>query len=195
MHFGFSAAAGASWSPSAAPPQPKVGRDLVAPSKGTQPLGMLGALSLSKRRRPYTRFGDRQHHSRNTVRLHESSQAPEDQAEPQSNPIHFPGNIGAHLSIDGGASGMGGSPAPRPCALARVHGPDPAFARGNGGQVACATLLASRARARRHRQSGDAPSPGSIGGLAPRKPPSPRGEDRVNPSPRKPGATQRRFSY
>jgi hypothetical protein len=56
--------------------------------------GMLGALSLSKRRRPYTRFGDRQHHSRNTVRLHESSQAPEDQAEPQSNPIHSPGSIG-----------------------------------------------------------------------------------------------------
>ena len=48
----------------------------------------------------------------------------------------------AHLPIEGGASGMDVSP----CALARVH-----------GQVARATLLASRARARRHRQSGDAP--------------------------------------
>jgi len=37
--------------------------------------------------------------------------------------------------------------ASRPCALARVHGQDTR-----------ATLLASRARARRHRQSGDAPS-------------------------------------
>jgi len=33
--------------------------------------------------------------------------------------------------------------ASRPCALARVHGQDPAFAGGYGGQVARATLLAS----------------------------------------------------
>ena len=57
--------------------------------------------------------------------------------------------------------------ASRPCAMARVHGQDPAFAGGfllrqdyrgrDGGQVARATLLASSARARRHHQSGDAP--------------------------------------
>ena len=42
---------------------------------GDKPLDTLGALSLSKRRRPYTPFGGLRHHSQGAVRLHESGLA------------------------------------------------------------------------------------------------------------------------
>ena len=53
----------------------------------------------------------------------------------------------AYLPTEGGASGMGVPPASRPWCLARVHEQD-----------ARATLLASRARARRHRKLTDVPT-------------------------------------
>jgi hypothetical protein len=84
----------------------------------------------------------------------------------------------AHLPIGGSANGM-----PRPCALARVDGRDQPSPKRYGRQAARATLQASRARAGRYRQSGDAPSvdPGkSLSWIF-------AGPDGLFPTPRPPG--------